>query len=45
MMLCLGVALLALFGFGDVPLPGLDIGALALVLGGAAVAGVLPGLR
>ena len=44
-MLCLGVALLARFGFGNPPLPGLDIGAIALVIGGAAVSGVLPGFR
>lgn len=45
MLLCLGVALLALFGFGGIPVPGLDFAAIALVVGGAAVAGVLPGFR
>ena len=40
-MLCLGVALLAQFGFGGIPFPGLDIGAFALVIVGAA-ASVLP---
>ncbi len=45
MLLCLGVALLARFGFADVPVPGLDIGAITLVVGGAAIAGVLPGFR
>ena len=43
MMLCLGVALLALFGYGGIPVPGLDMAAIALVVSGAAVAGVLPG--
>ena len=43
MMLCLGVALLALYGYGGIPHPGLDMAAIALVVGGAAVAGVLPG--
>ena len=41
MMLCLGVALLAQFGFGGIPLPGLDIGAFVLVIVGAGI-GVLP---
>jgi surface polysaccharide O-acyltransferase-like enzyme len=41
MMLCLGVALLARFGFGGTPVPGLDIGAFALVIVGAGIS-VLP---
>lgn len=40
-LLCLGLALLALFGFGDTPLPGLDIAAFALALVGAFLSGVL----
>lgn len=45
MMICLGVALLALFGFGGGPIPGLDIAAFALVAIGTGVSGLLPGLR
>lgn len=41
MMLCLGVALLAQFGFGGIPLPGLDVGAFGLAIVGAGVS-VLP---
>ena len=42
-MVCCGVALLARFGFANAPIAGLDIGAIGLVAGGAALAGVLPG--
>ena len=45
MMFCLGVALLSLFGFGGGPLPGLDIASFVLVLAGAGLSGVLPGIR
>jgi hypothetical protein len=45
MMFCLGVALLSLFGYGGGPLPGLDIASFVLVLAGAGVSGVLPGIR
>ncbi len=41
MMFCLGVAMLALFGYGNPPVAGLDMVAIALVVGGAALAGVL----
>jgi len=44
-LLCLGVALLALFGFGTTPLPHLDIAALVLVVGGAGISGLLPGFK
>ena len=44
-MICLGVALLALFGFGGGPLPGLDLASMALIAVGSGVSGVLPGLR
>ena len=37
MMLCLGVALLARFGFGGHPIPGLDVAAFALVIVGAGI--------
>ena len=44
-LLCLGVALLARFGFGSAPLPRLDIAAFLMVVAGAAVSGLLPGLK
>jgi len=44
-LLCLGVALLARFGFGNPPVPGLDLVAIALAMGGAAICGALPGFR
>ncbi len=45
MMICLGVALLALFGFGGGPFPRLDLVSFALVIVGAGISGVLPGFR
>jgi hypothetical protein len=45
MLLCLGVALLALFGFGSAPLPMLDIAAFLMVVAGAAISGLLPGFK
>lgn len=42
-LLCLGVALLALFGFGNAPVPGLDLAALAMAIAGAGISGVLRG--
>ena len=45
MLLCIGVALLALFGFGSAPLPGLDVAAFLMVVAGAAISGLLPGMR
>ncbi len=42
-MICLGVAYLALFGFGSAPLPGLDIAAFATVIAGSAISGLLHG--
>jgi peptidoglycan/LPS O-acetylase OafA/YrhL len=42
---CLGVALLALFGFGDEPADWVDVAAFGLVFAGAASGGVLPRLR
>jgi len=45
MMICLGIALLALFGYGGGPFPGLDLASFALVACGAGICGLLPGLR
>ncbi|MDH3446718.1 MAG: acyltransferase [Gammaproteobacteria bacterium] len=45
MMLCLGIALLALFGFGGGTLPVQDAASVALIVVGAAVGGLLPGFR
>jgi surface polysaccharide O-acyltransferase-like enzyme len=42
LLVCFGVALLALFGFGDAPVVGLDIAAFAIVVVGAAMSGLLP---
>ena len=42
LLICLGVAVLALFGFGNAPVPGLDIAAFATVVIGAALSGLLP---
>ena len=44
-LLCLGIALLALFGFGSAPLPRLDIAAFLMVIAGAAISGLLPGFK
>jgi hypothetical protein len=44
-LLCLGVALLALYGFGSSPLPRLDIAAFLMVIGGSAISGLLPGFK
>jgi peptidoglycan/LPS O-acetylase OafA/YrhL len=41
-LVCLGVAVLALIGFGSPPLPFLDIAAFALVVLGAGISGLLP---
>lgn len=41
-LLCLGVALLALFGFGDEPADWIDVAAFGLVFAGAAAGGLLP---
>jgi len=40
-MACLGIALLAMWGFGGGPLPGLDIAAFALIIVGAGMSGLL----
>ena len=44
-LICIGVALLALFGFGSAPLPRLDIAAFLMVVAGAAISGLLPGFK
>ena len=41
MMLCLGIALLAMYGYGGGPVPRLDVVSFALVVAGAALSGVL----
>ena len=52
LLLGLGIALLAMFGYGAGPIPDvvigtleLDVGSLALVIAGAALSGLLPKLR
>ena len=45
MLICLGIALLARFGIGNVPLPGLDVAALLMVVAGSALSGLLPGFK
>jgi len=44
-LICLGVALLARFGFGNAPLPRLDIAAFVIVAAGASLSGLLARLR
>jgi len=41
-LICLGVAVLALIGFGSAPLPFLDIAAFVVVVLGAGISGLLP---
>lgn len=43
LMVCLGIALLAMWGYGGAPLPGFGIGAFALVVVGAGLSGLLSG--
>ena len=45
MMICLGVALLALYGYGGGPIPRLDVASFSLVVVGAGISGLLPGFR
>ena len=40
-LVCLGIALLAMWGFGGAPLRGFGVGAFALVIGGAFLSGLL----
>ena len=45
MLFCLGIALLALFGFGDTPADWLDLAAVGCVVAGIAISGQGPRLR
>jgi len=45
LMICLGVALLAMYGYGGGPLPRLDLISFGLVVIGSGISGVLPGFR
>jgi len=45
LMICLGIAYLALFGFGNAPLPYLDIIAFFTVVAGSWISGLLHGFR
>jgi len=45
MMICLGVALLAMYGYGGGPLPRLDLISFGLVVIGSGISGLLPGFR
>ena len=44
-ILSLGLAILAMFGYGGSPIPGLDKGAFAFVIIGAGISGLLPRFR
>jgi hypothetical protein len=44
-MLCLGLAVLAMYGYGGGPVPKLDIAAFALLVVGAGISGLLPRFR
>ena len=44
-MLCLGIALLAMYGYGGGPVQHLDKMSFAMVIVGAGISGVLPGIR
>jgi len=45
MTFCLGIALLARYGYGGGPIPHLDIAAFALVVFGSGISGLLPGFK
>ena len=45
MMICLGVSLLAMYGYGAGPIPKLDVGSFVLVIVGAGISGLLPRFR
>jgi len=45
MMICLGVALLAMYGYGGGPFPRLDLVSFALVIAGSGVSGLLPSFK
>jgi peptidoglycan/LPS O-acetylase OafA/YrhL len=44
-MICIGVAYLALMGFGKAPILGLDVGAFLMVVAGSSISGLLHGFR
>ncbi len=44
-LICFGLALLARFGFGGAPLPGLDVASIVVVVTGAGISGLLPGFK
>ncbi len=44
-MICVGVSLIAMYGFGGGPFPRLDVASFALVIVGSGVSGLLPKLR
>ena len=44
-MICLGVALLAMYGFGGGPIPRLDLASFSLVVVGSGISGLLPSFR
>jgi len=45
LMICLGVALLAMYGYGGGPLPRLDLMSFSLVIVGSGISGLLPKFR
>jgi peptidoglycan/LPS O-acetylase OafA/YrhL len=45
MLICLGVALLAMYGFGGGPFYRLDLATIAMITVGAGISGLIPGLR
>ena len=45
LMICLGVALLALYGYGGGPVAHLDLASFGLVIVGSGISGLLPGFR
>ena len=45
MMVCLGVALLAMYGYGGGPMPRIDVASFALVVVGSGISGLLPGFK
>jgi hypothetical protein len=45
MMICLGVALLAMYGYGGGPFPRLDLVSFALVIAGSGISGLLPSIK
>ena len=45
LLICLGVALLAMFGIGSPPRQGLNIASFVMVIAGSGVCGLLPRLR